>query len=82
MAILVETDRSEYFPQVSQVGSALQGLLARAQVYCESEHGANRPLELQLHEQVVNVRSFSRVELPFFPVVLILAVDRLYWENR
>lgn len=73
--ILTASDQPTYFPNVTQTGLALEGLLNLAQALCESSYGANRPLEQTTYEAIVTVNPLTRTaQLPYFPVVSVVSV--------
>lgn len=67
MPILTEADRAIYFPDVTLSESALVGACYAAQALAESNMGANRPLELMQHTEVVSVANYS-CQLSRFPI--------------
>lgn len=74
--ILTALDQATYFPNVTQTGSALDGLIAFSQALCESSYGANRPLEQMLYEAIVTVNPKTRTtQLPYVPVVSVSSVS-------
>lgn len=68
MPILTAADKPTYFPSVIQTGADLDGLMLLAQSLCESSYGANRPLELQQHTEIVTVVNWVAT-LTYYPIV-------------
>lgn len=69
MAILTAADQATYFPNVTQSGAALAGLLAVAQSLCESSWGANRPLDKQSFTEIITINPKFRIgSLSYNPV--------------
>lgn len=69
MAILTVEDKPLYFPSVELEGQALAALINQCQVIAEGSEGANRPLEMQKHVDVVTMHSSGLVMLPFIPIL-------------
>ena len=75
--IFTAGDRDSYFPNVSQTGAALEGLLVLAQSLCESDYGANRPLDYAQHGEVISINSsgFGYLSLlPVYPTPTVIEV--------
>jgi hypothetical protein len=69
MPILTAADQPTYFPNVTQSGAALSGLLAVAQSLCESSWGANRPLDKQSFTEIITINPKFRIgSLSYNPV--------------
>ena len=57
MAILTLADLADLAPGIDTVTAplAVEGLLARVQSWCESGTGANRPLEVTSHTEILTI---------------------------
>jgi len=67
--ILTASDQANYFPNVSQTGAALDGLLHFAQATCEGSYGSNRLLELQQFTHILTVNTvFYTATIPLMPI--------------
>jgi hypothetical protein len=76
MTILVEADKTAYFPSVAQTSTALQGLIHITQALCEGSYGANRGLEQQTYTEIVDVMPIERFAyLSRYPVVSLSEVQ-------
>jgi hypothetical protein len=72
MPVLTAADQPIYFPTVTQTGAALDGLMALAQALCESSYGANRPLELQQHSEIITINLKYLVgTLSYYPIAAL-----------
>jgi hypothetical protein len=76
MTILVEADKTTYFPSVAQTSTALQGLIYVTQALCEGSYGANRVLEQQTYTEILDVLPVDRFAyLSRYPVVSLSQVQ-------
>jgi hypothetical protein len=73
MPILTPAERVTYFPEVPPAVTiqALEGYIRMATALCESQHGANRPLELQQFTDLLQLPAYSWGRLPLWPVTAI-----------
>jgi len=67
--ILTSSDKATFFPDVSQTGAALDGLLYFVQATCQGSFGANRPLELQQFTHIITINpAFYTGNIPMMPI--------------
>lgn len=74
--ILSPSDIPVYAPTVTLTGAALDGFLYRVQTLCESDLGADRPLELQSHREIIKVVSgYATFQIPYTPVISVELIE-------
>ena len=74
--ILSPADIPFYAPTVTLTGNALEGFLLRIDSLCESDLGADRPLSLQTHSEIISVdNGYASFQIPYTPVVSIESIE-------